>query len=133
MVEYTKLSVKKELMDKVQKFIHDYPEHGYRSLAQFVEDAVRRRAEELRLFEITPRFGHFNIYEDRVVILDRKIGPRDLVTLRVKPVGERGFKLYCERCGSTNCEHVLYATRVPEIMDPFEERGGEYRGEYGEE
>ncbi len=134
MVEYTKLSVKKELMDKIQRFIDDYPEHGYRSLAQFVEDAARRRAEELNVFELTPRFEHFNVYENSVVIVDRKLGAHaNAVTLRVQQVGERGFKLHCQRCGSTKCEHVLYATTVPEVMTHFEELGGVYKGEYGEE
>jgi hypothetical protein len=52
--EYSKLSLKREFMEKVEQFIEDYPEHGYRGLAQFVEDAVRRRADELRVFQLTP-------------------------------------------------------------------------------
>jgi len=50
---YVKVSLKREFMEKIQKFIEDHPELGYRSLSQFVEDAVRRRAEELHVF--TPR------------------------------------------------------------------------------
>lgn len=45
--KYVKVSLKKELMETIRQFIHDYPEFGYRSLAQFVEDAVRRRVETL--------------------------------------------------------------------------------------
>ena len=68
------------------------------------------------------------------MILDRKLGLHtNAVTLRLKPVGENGFKLYCERCNSTNCEHVLYATTIPEVVKSFEKRGGEYKGEWGEE
>jgi metal-responsive CopG/Arc/MetJ family transcriptional regulator len=63
--EYSKISLKKELMEKIEQFIREYPEHGYRSLAQFIEDAVRRRADELRVFELTPRFRHFNTNENR--------------------------------------------------------------------
>lgn len=46
--KFTKPSLKKELMDYIVKFIEENPELGYRSLAQFIEDAARRRIEELQ-------------------------------------------------------------------------------------
>ena len=131
--KYRGITLQRELVDKIEQYISDYPEKGYKSIADFVTDAVRRRAEELQLFQVTPRFEHFNTYEDRVVILDRRLGSHaNVVTLRVKPVGGNGFKLYCERCNSTNCEHVLYAATIPEVLDSFEERDGVYKGKYGE-
>jgi len=48
--EYTKVSIKKELLEPIEKFIKENPQLGYRSLAQFVEDAIRRRADELLVF-----------------------------------------------------------------------------------
>ena len=53
--EYTKLSLNKEFLDKIQQFIEEYPEKGYRNLTHFVEDAVRHRADELKVFELIPR------------------------------------------------------------------------------
>ncbi len=44
--EFTWLSLNKDLMDIIEQFIKDYPEFGYRTLGQFTEDAVRRRADE---------------------------------------------------------------------------------------
>ena len=132
--KYRGVTLQRELIDKIEQYIEDYPEQGYKSIADFVTDAVRRRAEELQLFQVTPRFQHFNTYEDSVVILDRKLGSHvNAVTLRVKPVGENRFELYCERCSSTSCEHVLYATTIPEVVKSFEKRGGQYKGEWGEE
>ena len=46
--EYTKLSLNKELLDKIQQFIDEYPEKGYRNITHFVEDSVRHRADELQ-------------------------------------------------------------------------------------
>lgn len=51
MSKYSKLSLKKELADTIRKFIDAHPEYGYRSLAQFIEDAIRRRADELGAFD----------------------------------------------------------------------------------
>ena len=36
-----------ELYEKIEKLIRSYPEFGYRSVMEFVADAVRRRLEEL--------------------------------------------------------------------------------------
>lgn len=82
-------------MDKIQKFIEDYPEHGYRSLAQFVEDAVRRRADELKVFELTPRFEHFNMLPDHVTIEDKKLKIWVDIYLEAN-------ELRCEHCETTS-------------------------------
>lgn len=122
MVDYTKLSVKKELMDKIQKFIEDYPELGYRSLAEFVEDAARRRAEELRVFELTPRFEHFNTYGDHATIRDNKLG------LYIDLYPQENGTILCKHCETTDCEHVKFALTVAEIIEPLEKHGWQYKG-----
>lgn len=109
MSDYTKPSLKKELLDKINKFINDYPEYGYRSLAQFIEDAVRRRADELNVFEKTPRFQHFNLDETGVKIRDREINRT--IDIFFSPKG-----IQCEYCGTSNCAHIKFALRNPEIQ-----------------
>ena len=47
---HRRISLKKELIDRVEKFIEENPDHGYRSIAQFVEDAIRHRAEEIGVY-----------------------------------------------------------------------------------
>lgn len=137
MSEYSKLSLKKEFMEKIEQFIRDYPEHGYRSLAQFVEDAVRRRADELRVFQLTPRFSHINTYENHVTIADKKIGhdvegerrPRP-INVYVREVGNSRYVFWCEYCNSTECEHVKYVVSIGHItMEPLRKRGFTYAGE----
>lgn len=41
------VSLKKELVDAVEQWIEDHPNAGYKNVAEFVHDAVRRRKEEL--------------------------------------------------------------------------------------
>jgi hypothetical protein len=124
-------------MEKIEQFIRDYPEHGYRSLAQFVEDAIRRRAEELRVFQLTPRFSHLNTYENRVTVTDKKIGhdvegkrmPR-LIDVYIRETGNYEFEFWCEYCDSTKCEHVKYVVSIPHItIEPLRKRGFKYIGE----
>lgn len=52
---YRNISQKRELVDAVESFIQRVPQLGYRSLAEFYEDAARKRLEELEGFkEIGP-------------------------------------------------------------------------------
>jgi len=118
--EYTKLSLNKELLDKIQQFIDEYPEKGYRNITHFVEDSVRHRADELQVFELTPRFKHINTYEDHATIEDKKAG---IIDIYPKEDGT----LYCEHCDKTNCEHVKFALTVPKIMKPLENRGWKHK------
>lgn len=50
--KYRRVSLKKELVDTIEKFIKKHPEFGYRSIAQFVEDAIRERAEKIRILRV---------------------------------------------------------------------------------
>jgi len=108
--EYTKLSVDKKLMDVIEEFIREYPERGYGSIAQFVEEAVRKRAEELKIFELVPRFTHFNLDENGVKISDKKLNMKG-IQIFFHPDG-----ILCEYCGTSNCEHIRYAYTVPDIV-----------------
>lgn len=46
---YRGLSFQRELLDMVEEWIRKHPEMGYKSLADFVTDAVRKRCEELNI------------------------------------------------------------------------------------
>lgn len=41
-------NLKKELVDAIEQFIMDHPEAGYKTIAEFVHDAVRRRVEQVK-------------------------------------------------------------------------------------
>lgn len=135
--DYYKPSLKREFIERIEEFVREYPEHGFRSVAQFIEDAVRRRADELRVFQLTPRLMHFNTYENRVTIMDRKLGWDDkegkrqprMIDVYVKPVGENEFTFWCEYCNSNECEHVKYAVSIPnKTIEPLRRRGWKYVG-----
>jgi hypothetical protein len=139
--EYSKISLKKEFMNKIEQFIREYPEHGYRSLAQFIEDAVRRRADELRISEFTPRLRDLNTYEDHVTIMDKKLGWDDkegkrqprIIDIYIRPVGEKGYDFWCEYCDSNECEHVYYVLSIPHITtEPLRRKGWTYKGKISE-
>jgi hypothetical protein len=135
---YGKPSIDKNLYDIIQQFIEEYPDYGYGSVNNFIEDAIRRRAEELRIFELTPRFSHFNVYENRITILDKKLGFDDekgkrhpkMIDVYFKPVGEfNEYVLWCEYCGREDCEHVKYALTIHEKFEKqIKAKGWKYVG-----
>lgn len=42
------ISIKKELIDAIEKFIESHPDRGYKSVAEFVAEAIRLRIDELK-------------------------------------------------------------------------------------
>lgn len=42
------VSLKKELIDAIEKFLNESPDAGYKNVAEFVSDATRRRIEEVK-------------------------------------------------------------------------------------
>jgi len=107
--EYTGVSIKEEFAQSVENFVKEHPEFGYRSIAQFVEDAARRRLEELRAqVKPLPRFEQVNSDENGVKILDRQL--HKVVDVYFKPNGIR-----CTTDQSDKCEHVQFAIEQPEV------------------
>ena len=51
MTPHRRISLNSDLVDKIEKYIKENPDHGYRSIAAFVEDAVRRRAEQVGAYD----------------------------------------------------------------------------------
>jgi hypothetical protein len=108
---YRTISVKTELANFVESFIAANPEYGYRSIAQFVEDASRKRLEELKALGMPPRFDHFNLDPNMGIrISDKK--RRMIADIYVKPTG-----LFCDLDKSDDCEHIAFALTVPAFQD----------------
>lgn len=57
----------------------------------------------------TPRFQHFNIYEDHITIFDNKIGG-------LVDVYRRGKKLICRIDTSSQCDHVKFCHTLREVQ-----------------
>ena len=109
--KFRNLSMKKEFADSLEEFINENPQHGYRSIAQFLEDAGRRRREELKATEAEePRFKKLNADENGVKIWDNKLHKN--ADVYFKPDGIR-----CILDESRSCEHVYFALTLPEVRE----------------
>lgn len=118
MSEYVNISFKKELADIIRKFIQNNPNFGYRSITQFIEDAARKRCEELKILapKSFPALEHFNIFEDHVTVIDHR-------RKWLADVYFRNNHVYCESCENTNCEHVKYALTLPKVREILLNKG----------
>ena len=114
--KFRNLSLKKEFLDSLEAFIDENPQHGYRSIAQFVEDASRRRFEELKTGPPEePRFRKLNSDDNGVKVWDSKV--RKTADVFIKPTGIR-----CLLDESSSCEHVYFALTLPEIRDSVKKK-----------
>jgi hypothetical protein len=117
---YRGVSLQRELVDKIEEYVKNHPETGYKSMADFITDALRKRCEELKILVPTPpelpTLEHLNVKEDHVTVIDRakKI---------FADVYFRNSHVFCEACESENCEHVKYALGLPKIQKVLREKG----------
>ena len=58
----------------------------------------------------TPRFQHFNIYEDHITIFDTMLGS-------LVDVYKRGKKLVCKLDGTSQCGHVRFCYGLQKVKD----------------
>jgi len=117
MDKYRGVSLQRELVNLIEEYIKTHPEMGYKSLADFVTDAVREKCSELKILTSAaelPPVEHFNISENGVRILDRTIknGASNgrIIDVYFKPDG-----VWCEYCGTDNCRHVEFALNIPKV------------------
>jgi len=128
--KYRGVSLQRELVNKIEEYIKAHPETGYKSLADFITDAVRERCEELKILVPTPPelppLEHFNLSERGVRILDRSLANHTSKG-RIIDVYFKPDKVLCEYCGSDNCKHVEFALSLPEVRRILSEKGWEIR------
>ncbi len=111
------ISLNKELVGAVEEYIKARPEMGYRSLADFVTDALRKECGRLGILSLMqiPTLECFNLNENGVCILDRTLADKSssgkIVNLSFKPEG-----LWCTHCQTSNCRHIRFAWNVPSIQ-----------------
>jgi len=46
--DYVSLSLPKELVDEIKKIIAEHPEFGYKTVGEFIKDAVRARLIQIK-------------------------------------------------------------------------------------
>lgn len=106
--KYRNVSIKTEFADEIEKFINANPRHGYRSIAQFLEDAARRRLEDLAKQPF--RFEEINHDENGVKIFDRQ--QHRIAEIFFKPKG-----IWCDLCEKSSCNHIEFALSNPDIQE----------------
>jgi len=125
MDKYRGVSLQRELINLIEEYIKTHPEMGYKSLADFVTDAVREKCSELKILVATselPQLEHFNISENGVRILDRSLG-NGVSKGRIIDVYFKPDKVLCEYCGTDNCRHVEFALNIPKVRKILIEKG----------
>jgi len=111
-------SLKADLMTSIERFITDNPDAGYKSVSDFVQEAVRIRMQEIRkLPPLLPRFEHFNLSDNGVRILDRTLKPKRIADIYFRPEG-----IWCDLCKAHSCEHIDFALNEPEIKQLTEKK-----------
>ena len=66
--KYRGISLSEDLLNAVERYIKENPSTSYKSLADFVTDAVRKRLEELGALPPTLSLIHLNINENYVLL-----------------------------------------------------------------
>jgi len=125
MDKYRGVSLQRELINLIEEYIKAHPEMGYKSLADFVTDAVREKCSELKILVATselPQLEHFNISENGVRILDRSLG-NGVSKGRIIDVYFKPDKVLCEYCGTDNCKHIDFALNIPKVRKILIEKG----------
>jgi len=124
--EYTTVRLPKELMEVIDSIIKSGV-GSYKSRAEFIKEALRRRFEELKILAATPelpQLEHFNISEHGVRVLDRSLA-NGTSKGRIIDVYFKPDKVLCEYCRSGNCKHVEFALNIPKVRKILIEKGWE--------
>jgi hypothetical protein len=117
--KYRGITLQRELVDKIEEYIKTHRETGYKSLADFVTDAVREKCEKLKILVPKPEpppLEHFNVNQDHVTVMDHR-------QRMFADVYFKGNKVFCELCKAENCEHVKYALNIPKVQQLLHKKG----------
>ncbi len=126
--EYTTVRLPKELMDEIDDMIKRGV-RGYKSRAEFIKEAVRKRFEELKTLTPAPEpptLEHFNLDEYGVRILDRTLTNQTskgkIIDVYFKPEG-----VLCDWCQTDSCRHVQFALSLPGVQKILIQKGWEIK------
>lgn len=107
---YKNISIKTEFAETIEEFIEEHPRLGYRSIAAFLEDASRRRLEDLQASQIeVPPLQKINHDENGVKIKDNTLGR--IADIYFKPSG-----IFCDLDKTDDCKHIDFALCLPSVQ-----------------
>jgi hypothetical protein len=113
--KYRSVSLSKELVDAIESFIEENPQASYKSIADFVVDAVRIRFEQLGIYPGNISMLDINANEMGPLLYDKKL--KKTVQVFITPNGLR-----CTECKASNCQHIKFALADPKIQNLIQER-----------
>ena len=122
--EYTTVRLPKEIMDEIDQIIKRGI-RGYKSRAEFIKEAIRKRFEELNTSQPMPKLPsleHFNVSEEGVRILDRTLASKTS-TGRIIDVYFKPDTVWCDYCQSSNCQHTKFALDLPAVQEILNKKG----------
>lgn len=101
--DYVTLRIPKDLSDEMETLLGTL---GFRSKAEITKEALRHLLLDYGKLSL---FEHFNLDEDGVRVVDRRLNR--IVDVFFKPEGIR-----CDLCGKSDCDHVKYVLNVPSVQ-----------------
>lgn len=117
MDKWDKINIRTETLNRIKKFLKTRRgmKSGYTNPTQFVDDAIRRRFDDLHL----SRFEHFNAEDNVIRVLDNDIEPLgDIVEVFIK-----NNNLICSYCKEQTCIHIKYIWTQESLINELRKHG----------
>lgn len=109
---YRGVSLADEVVKAIEDYMREHPEASYKSIADFVSDAIRVRFEQLGVSPGSLTLLDIKQNERVLLLYDQDL--RKTVQIYISPKG-----IECGVCKSSNCRHVRFAlskTKIKAIM-----------------
>jgi hypothetical protein len=113
--KYRSISLSKELVETIEDLIKENPQASYKSIADFVADAVRIRFEQLGVYPGNISLLDINANELGPLLYDKNL--KKTVQILITPKG-----LECAECKQSSCRHIKFATANPKTQKLIQER-----------
>jgi hypothetical protein len=113
--KYRSISLSKELVETIEDLIKENPQASYKSIADFVADAVRIRFEQLGVYPGNISLLDINANELGPLLYDKNL--KKTVQILITPKG-----LECAECKQSSCRHIKFAIANPKTQKLIRER-----------
>jgi len=113
--KHRSISLSKELVEAIEDLIKENPQAGYKSIADFVADAVRIRFEQFGVYPGNISLLDINANELGPLLYDKNL--KKTVQILITPKG-----LECAECKQSSCRHIKFAIANPKTQKLIRER-----------
>jgi hypothetical protein len=113
--KFSGISLSKELVETIKDYIEENPQASYKSIADFVADALRIRFEQLGVYPGNIALLDINANELGPLLYDKNL--KKTVQILISPKG-----LECAECKLSSCRHIKFALTNPKTQKLIQER-----------